>query len=320
MLVSISVIQLTSAQNKKNNTGLAQAAPLKMEMLNSIVPCSITSFDTGTGVSFGLTIAWERQTGVTLDSFIVHRCYGNGTFERLASLSAAAGTHNEYTDFMMTMIDTSTAKYIIQTKSGSTVSTLSCPTSVVFCKLKSAVDAGSSINLSFDPYLGGQSVSSYKVTRYNPATFIYDTLGTVTPLATTMTFQDNSPPASGNIYYRIEVGLSGSCDPDRANIKTSRSNIKTCARTSSMEKLSLNNLKLYPNPAGNNITVECDNLKGAVQITLFNSLGQQVLKQEFQQTGKQLFLDVSKLPEGYYLVKLEDSNQQKITSHIAVIK
>jgi hypothetical protein len=74
---------------------------------------------------------------------------------------------------------------------------------------------------------------------------------------------------------------------------------------------------LFPNPANSNASISIQGEKGTkAQINVFNSLGQQVLdsyKIVIPDSGKQnLSLDLSSLPSGYYLCKVETNLSSEV--------
>lgn len=64
----------------------------------------------------------------------------------------------------------------------------------------------------------------------------------------------------------------------------------------------LSKLKIFPNPVSNTLSIEHP-YSGAVQLKVFNQLGQLVLKQN--QTANSLLLDVSELSKGLYILSID---------------
>jgi hypothetical protein len=64
---------------------------------------------------------------------------------------------------------------------------------------------------------------------------------------------------------------------------------------------------IYPNPSNENITIQLNpNTNGPVNITVFNSIGQEVISVAQMMSGKQVF-NVRDLPKGIYHVLVNDA-------------
>lgn len=87
--------------------------------------------------------------------------------------------------------------------------------------------------------------------------------------------------------------------------------------TNAVNDVYYNKLKVYPNPANNYITIESAgiNLQNA-KITISNYLGQEVLNQSISETSK---LDVSNLPIGTYILKIDQDNKV-YTEKLSIVK
>ena len=73
-------------------------------------------------------------------------------------------------------------------------------------------------------------------------------------------------------------------------------------------------VKLYPNPANDILTVEVKNISNSkAEIILYNAIGQHVYQSSF--TGKQQ-IDVSSLPQGIYLLQINDIEGNRIERKI----
>ncbi|HEY0031553.1 MAG TPA: T9SS type A sorting domain-containing protein, partial [Bacteroidia bacterium] len=105
-----------------------------------------------------------------------------------------------------------------------------------------------------------------------------------------------------NASWRVETAWSISCDPTRATINTSRSNIKNGTITTGLTAENiLNNIILYPNPATDLLTLSM--YKGVYgSISIVNILGETVyttfLEEQKQITSIQI--DVSQFDKGFY--------------------
>ena len=62
--------------------------------------------------------------------------------------------------------------------------------------------------------------------------------------------------------------------------------------------------ELFPNPTSGQFSIEMNGGEGAIQVSIFNLLGQ-LLKEEQHQAGSQLLVDFEAVP-GVYLVRIKD--------------
>ncbi|MBV6461621.1 MAG: Ycf48-like protein [Flavobacteriales bacterium] len=69
-------------------------------------------------------------------------------------------------------------------------------------------------------------------------------------------------------------------------------------------KVQTNALRVYPNPAGNSVTVEWSKEVQVQSLAVFDYLGREVLKEQLPNNTHSLQLDVSALPQGMYFIKL----------------
>jgi uncharacterized delta-60 repeat protein len=70
-----------------------------------------------------------------------------------------------------------------------------------------------------------------------------------------------------------------------------------------------NELRLYPNPAKEQITIEISNAPSTYEVNIFDSMGKKVFSSEIQQQGQ---MDVSALATGTYLIKLYSENRSNV--------
>jgi len=116
----------------------------------------------------------------------------------------------------------------------------------------------------------------------------------------------------------IEVTLNNSCESTLrqagypssilTTVTKSKSNIKTNRQNTVAVKnqtLNSNDLKVYPNPATNSLTIELSNLQPstlATTITIENMLGQLLYQSKHNQNKS--IINISSFQPGVYLVKV----------------
>jgi len=101
----------------------------------------------------------------------------------------------------------------------------------------------------------------------------------------------DSRPFMGTSYYRLkQTDFNGEFEyPEIKSITRKASSIS---------------LQIYPNPANNNITITGDKLELS-KLIIYNSIGQNVTKltQQNKISDKQLTIDITELPSGFYYIK-----------------
>jgi hypothetical protein len=98
----------------------------------------------------------------------------------------------------------------------------------------------------------------------------------------------------------IEV-VGVSCDPSRSLVY-SRSNIIDLLAQSISEELN-SIVKIFPNPASTNITIQVNERDLGSQVFIFNAIGQEVFSERITSTNQ--LLNIEKLTEGFYFLKIE---------------
>ncbi|MFH0895756.1 MAG: T9SS type A sorting domain-containing protein [Bacteroidota bacterium] len=66
------------------------------------------------------------------------------------------------------------------------------------------------------------------------------------------------------------------------------------------------NILIYPNPTNNQITIQTTQSKNSFILSIFNSIGKEVIKQNVNPQENEVKIDVSTLPPGIYFVKIQN--------------
>jgi hypothetical protein len=106
----------------------------------------------------------------------------------------------------------------------------------------------------------------------------------------------------GEMNYMVEV-VGVSCDASRSLVY-SRSNILDLLAQNISEELN-SIVKIFPNPASTNITIQVNESDLGSQVLIFNAIGQEVFSERI--TSVNQLLNIEKLTEGFYFLKLEGS-------------
>jgi len=125
------------------------------------------------------------------------------------------------------------------------------------------------------------------------------TFHVATVASNVFSYSDLNPPL-GEVNYMIEV-VGVSCDPSRSLVY-SRSNIIDLLAQSISEELN-SIVKIFPNPASTNITIQVNERDLGSQVFIFNAIGQEVFSERITSTNQ--LLNIEKLTEGFYFLKIE---------------
>ena len=84
--------------------------------------------------------------------------------------------------------------------------------------------------------------------------------------------------------------------------------------TLSIDKFNFQNIKLYPNPSSNQITIEAETLPEAYSI--YNTLGQIIKEQSISSQKDLNDINIQDLKSGLYFIKLESNGTSKVLSFV----
>jgi uncharacterized surface protein with fasciclin (FAS1) repeats len=164
--------------------------------------------------------------------------------------------------------------------------------------LTSNVGLNNTVNLIWSHYEGADFLS-YNIYRgSNPADMTL-----LATIASNLNSYTDLNPLLGNAYYFIEVeGIA--CDPSRS-IQTSRSNMINYEFIG-IGEIKNSSLKVYPNPARDIITLQCDaRLIGSV-FTIYDLTGREIKKGTL--TTSKTEININNLSSGEYLLKVGDKS------------
>ena len=166
--------------------------------------------------------------------------------------------------------------------------------------LTSSVGINNEVNLIWDNYEGFQYATFNIYRGPSPDAM---TLLQQRP-SNTFTFTDLTPP-DGDLYYVIEVEFPDGCNPTRSPINpyaSSTSNLVTTSIVSTAEAFDGYNIKMYPNPASNEVMLSIPVELNIELIEILDYSGR-LLQTHAAQSG--LFeLDTQDLSNGLYMIRL----------------
>jgi hypothetical protein len=173
----------------------------------------------------------------------------------------------------------------------------------------------STYNLIWDNYEGQTTYTTFYIWRYKNTTG-WTKLDSISKTDHSYTDFVNGFSQLTDLYYFVEAGPLSSCDPTRAVINTSRSNIKQIVATTSQDTTSAigmgeqefnDDFFLYPNPTKGLITLKTGKDFGKTLIEVTNVLGQVVYAENSILTSK--IIDLGHLANGVYFVKVYKGNK-----------
>jgi hypothetical protein len=99
--------------------------------------------------------------------------------------------------------------------------------------------------------------------------------------SSTNSYTDLNPPAMGMVYYQIEVVNPNLCTPTAKmmDYSASRSNIVSTPFTG-ISNLHSEDLKVYPNPFSESVTIDLPVSEGACEISVLDITGRKLLTEK----------------------------------------
>jgi uncharacterized repeat protein (TIGR03803 family) len=263
-------------------------------------------------------IYWDKTSYTNVDSFIVYRETISNTYKRIGALSK---------DSISMLVDTVAALYFpftgdpnvgtyryklqIRDTCGN-YSALSLYHNTIY-----VTRTGGTFNWNHYS-IEGQStpisaLSAYMLLRDNTSNGNWMTIGGVA--GTQLTITDPNYASYPNARWRIETIWSISCEPTRASVNTTRSNIKNGSAVSTGINYNDNfkRLNIYPNPANAEITIEFI-AERINELTIYNSLGQIIFNESISGSGTfvKKNVDISSFEKGIYLISIKNENDSII--------
>jgi hypothetical protein len=157
----------------------------------------------------------------------------------------------------------------------------------------------------------GAAVDYFNVQKQNPATGIFEKITTVNAQKTTEAEFYNSldaQPTEGGNFYQIEAvftdGTSQKSDIRQVNFKGAGA------------------VRVFPNPANDLINVDVSPFEGVqVTIAVFNQLGKLMRSATVEKASKTAFeLDLSDVPVGTYIVKVQPDGRRPVAKTIQIVR
>lgn len=256
------------------------------------------------GQSINNIIYWDRTLYPTADSFVVFREVSTAIYKRIGAVSV---------DSVAQYIDTARSvgpangdpnvgsyRYKLQVRDTcGNYSPLSLYHNTIYI-----IDAGLGQFTWSIPYTiegGANPVANYILLCDTANVDVWSPVATVSGTQSSATdpgFVNHSAIAN----WRVKTAWSITCDPTRATINTTRSNIKRGMVTNITEVLN-NVISLYPNPATGIVTIQMPQFKQPSSIVIYNAVGQEVNRINTSQMMQEI--NISEFAPGIYTVAVQ---------------
>jgi PKD repeat protein len=253
-------------------------------------------------------VYWEKPNTTSIDSFVVYRKITSTQYQRIGATSY--NLPSVFTDLQI-LAGTQAQTYKVSLKD--TCGIESPLSNVEHTTVHVVVDftASNEPRLTFNEYQG-RAVSYYRILRSTLGIPGLDSIGAIAGgILPTYQYVDLTAPSADSVWYRVETIWQdgGDCNPDRARIATSRSNIKNV--NTRITKLNQQQLEkgfiVYPNPASNTLNISIEqNMRENITVRLFDMQGKMILEQNEEAKGYfQTQVGLSNLASGVYQLQIQ---------------
>lgn len=254
-------------------------------------------------------IIWEKPITTQIDSFFIYREITSNNYTRVGAVHY--DSLNEFHDFGADPMTTS-YKYKV-----SALDTCGFETEKSDYHSTIHLQNLGSGNLQWTLYEienAGNPVTFYQVYRDDFGTNNFAALSTTIPGGNS-TFTDGNFASFPNANYVVDVNWNISCTPFRTSINTTRSNLWISAPVVVIEENSDDLIKIYPNPASENLTMEIPETSKLFSVELMNSLGQVVYRNNEFEKEKNITkhqINVENFAEGVYSLLINEGKERII--------
>ncbi|MDF2437485.1 MAG: hypothetical protein K0Q95_1861 [Bacteroidota bacterium] len=260
-------------------------------------------------------IYWDKTPYMGVDSFIVYRETTINTYKKIGAV------HRDSLSMLVDTVRTAyfpntgnpnqgTYKYKLQIKSVLGDSSLMSPWhKSIFVNQTGGVFTFNDYSVESQPTPVPQLVQ-YLLLRDDLGTGMWNILSA----NTSSPMNDPNYSLFPNARWRVETDWTISCDPTRATVNTTRSNIKNSALSIGIDNNQvMPQVSVYPNPATTAFRLELTGLKGDVSVSIVNVLGQVIDVNSFEiSAAKKINVEFSTqgYTKGVYTIIIESGNQK----------
>ncbi|UCG28539.1 MAG: T9SS type A sorting domain-containing protein, partial [Bacteroidales bacterium] len=176
------------------------------------------------------------------------------------------------------------------------------------------VGIGNTVNLIWDHY-EGFVVNQYRIMRYSTAAG-WERLDSLSSDNTSYT--DMDPPDDEDLFYMIEVDHpGGGCTATESKASTYNTVRSNRVKTTKAQSTGISNLpadyylNIYPNPAGERITIEIGKVDlGNVLVEMIDINGQICYQKELYPAANYMkdVVGLNSMPKGFYILRIRFDN------------
>jgi hypothetical protein len=271
-----------------NNGCVATAGPVSVNFaLQDVVPICLVTVDPTTGSNL---LVWEPVTSEVTSTYVIYK------ETNVADVYAAIGTVDYGSDGMFEDVNSNSAVQASRYKLA-LIDTCDIESSLSdlhkTIHLTSNLGVGNTVNLIWSHY-EGFAFGSYNIYRGTAS----DNMTLIATIASNLnSYTDLLPLTNG--YYMIEVeGVS--CDPSRT-LQTSTSNIINY-QVEGIDEIENSSLKVYPNPAYDRVTLQCDATLIGNTYVIFDVTGREIIQGKV--VGITTDIAIEQLSRGEYILKI----------------
>ena len=271
-----------------NNGCVATAGPVSVNFaLQDVVPICLVTVDPTTGSNL---IVWEPVTSEVTSTYVIYK------ETNVADVYAVIGTVDYGSDGMFEDVNSNSAVQASRYKLA-LIDTCDIESSLSdlhkTIHLTSNLGVGNTVNLIWSHY-EGFAFGSYNIYRGTAS----DNMTLIATIASNLnSYTDLLPLTNG--YYMIEVeGVS--CDPSRT-LQTSTSNIINY-QVEGIDEIENSSLKVYPNPAYDRVTLQCDATLIGNTYVIFDVTGREIIQGKV--VGITTDIAIEQLSRGEYILKI----------------
>jgi len=163
-----------------------------------------------------------------------------------------------------------------------------------------SLGVGGEVNLIWDDY-EGFTFGQYEIWRDSTGNGDWETIGSVP--STNFTYTDFHVPSSASIKYAIDVVLPQPCIAEKAishnNVRSNRGSIQGPIGLANYQRAGV---RLFPNPANNQITIALSNASSHSMVEAFDVGGRKVMEKKLE--GVMNTISLTTLKPGVYFFRL----------------
>lgn len=279
--------------------------------MSTLVPPLICMVSVDTMSNYNL-IYWDKTPYTGVDSFIVYRETTINNYKKIGAV---------HHDSLSMLIDTvryayfpntgnpnqGTYKYKLQIKSVLGDSSLMSPWhKSIFVNQTGGVFTFNDYSIESQP-VPVPELNQYLLYRDDNSTGVWNLLSA----NTSSPMNDPAYASYPNASWRVETDWTITCDPTRASVNTTRSNIKHNGLSVGIPEKNITGLvSVFPNPANNVSKIEVNGLSAGAHIHIINAVGQLMYDETFDTAGSSAVtkqIDISGFSKGIYMISVESN-------------